>query len=396
MTPSASPLDPNDVDVRLRRRLLGFLGNLRANGYPVGLDEAGDSLRIAVAADLSKSNDLRRGLRCLLCSSQSDWRRFDEIFDAYWRRRGVKQVARTSARPGAGAPRRLPGAEGQTGRTAPPDRVERSIDTDEVAAGTSGRRAGASTAENLAQTDLRHLTQAEELARAHELAERLAARMRYRLSRRQRIRRRGRRLDLRATIHASIPTGGTPVKLRYRRRRRKPLRLVIILDASGSMSQYSTFFLRFLHGVLDHFREAEAFLFHTRLVHISKALRERDPNRAVERMAIVAQGLGGGTRIGDSLETFNRFHAKSVLNGRSVVMIVSDGYDTGAPEKLGREMARLKRRARRIVWLNPMIGWRDYTPEAGGMRAALPHVDLFAPAHNLASLAALEPYLARL
>ena len=396
MTPNASSPDPHDADVRLRRRLLGFLSNLRANGFPVGLAEAGDSLRIALAVDLSRPNDLRQGLRSLLCSSQTDWRRFDEIFDAYWRRRGVKQVVRASARPGAEAPRRLPGANGQTDRMAPPDWVERSVDADEAAAGKSGRRAGASAAENLAQVDLRHLTQAEELARAHDLAERLAARMRYRLSRRQRIRRRGRRLDLRGTIHASIPTGGTPVKLRYRRRRHRPLRLVIILDGSGSMNQYSTFFLRFLHGVLDHFREAEAFLFHTRLVHISKALRERDPNRAVERMAVVAQGLGGGTRIGDSLETFNRFHAKSVVNGRSVVMIVSDGYDTGRPDKLGREMAQLKRRARRIVWLNPMIGWRDYAPEAGGMQAALPYVDLFAPAHNLASLAALEPYLARL
>jgi uncharacterized protein with von Willebrand factor type A (vWA) domain len=396
MTPNASSPDPQDADVRLRRRLLGFLSNLRANGFPVGLAEAGDSLRIALAVDLSRPNDLRQGLRSLLCSSQTDWRRFDEIFDAYWRRRGVKQVVRASARPGAEAPRRLPGANGQTDRMAPPDWVERSVDADEAATGKSGRRAGASAAENLAQVDLRHLTQAEELARAHDLAERLAARMRYRLSRRQRIRRRGRRLDLRRTIHASIPTGGTPVKLRYRRRRRRPLRLVIILDGSGSMNQYSTFFLRFLHGVLDHFREAEAFLFHTRLVHISKALRERDPNRAVERMAVVAQGLGGGTRIGDSLETFNRFHAKSVVNGRSVVMIVSDGYDTGRPDKLAREMAQLKRRARRIVWLNPMIGWRDYAPEAGGMQAALPYVDLFAPAHNLASLAALEPYLARL
>ncbi len=396
MSRNAWPADPQDVDVRLRRRLLGFLRNLRANGFPVGLAEAGDSLRIAVAADLSKANDLRQSLRCLLCSSQTDWRRFDEIFDAYWHRRGVKQAVRASGRPGAGAPRPLPGAEGQTNRSAPPDWVDRAIDTDQTAAGESGRRAGASAAENLAQVDLRHLTQPEELARAHDLAERLAARMRYRLSRRQRIRRRGRRLDLRGTIHASIPTGGTPVKLRYRRRRHRPLRLVIILDASGSMSQYSTFFLRFLHGVLDHFREAEAFLFHTRLVHISSALRERDPNRAVERLAVVAQGLGGGTRIGDSLETFNRFHAKSVLNGRSVVMIVSDGYDTGVPDKLAREMAQLKRRARRIVWLNPMIGWRDYAPEAGGMRAALPYVDLFAPAHNLASLAALEPYLASL
>lgn len=396
MTQSAPSPYPHDIDARLRRRLLGFLSNLRDNGYPVGLDEAGDALHMAVTLDLSKPNELRRGLRCLLCSSQTDWRRFDEIFDAYWHRRGVKQVVRTSANPGAAAPRPLPGTAAQSGRTTPPDRLERAHGTDEAAAGASGRRGGASTAENLAQVDLRHLTQGEELARAHDMAERLAARMRYRLSRRQRIRRRGRRLDLRGTIHASIATGGTPVNLRYRRRHQKPLRLVIILDASGSMSQYSTFFLRFLHGVLDHFRQAEAFLFHTRLVHISKALRERDPKRAVERMAVIAQGLGGGTRIGDSLETFNRFHAKGVLNGRSVVMILSDGYDTGVPDRLAGQMAQLKRRARRIIWLNPMMGWRDYAPEAGGMRAALPHVDLFAPAHNLASLAALEPYLARL
>ncbi len=110
----------------------------------------------------------------------------------------------------------------------------------------------------------------------------------------------------------------------------------------------------------------------------------------------MAQGIGGGTRIGESLAAFNRWHARRVINSRTVVMIVSDGYDTGEPARLDEEMRRLRRRCRRIVWLNPLIGWRDYSPEARGMQAALPYVDLFAPAHNLESLAALEPYLARI
>ncbi len=125
-------------------------------------------------------------------------------------------------------------------------------------------------------------------------------------------------------------------------------------------------------------------------------MRDRDVARAVDRLSLLAQGIGGGTRIGECLATFNRWHAKRVINARTAVMIVSDGYDTGAPERLAEEMRRLRRRCRRIVWLNPLIGWREYAPEARGMQAALPYVDLFAPAHNLASLAALEPYLARI
>lgn len=156
------------------------------------------------------------------------------------------------------------------------------------------------------------------------------------------------------------------MELVWRQRKNKPLRLVVLLDASGSMSMYSAVFLRFMHGILDTFREAEAFVFHTRLIHISPALRERDATRAVERMSILAQGVGGGTRIGESLGTFNRWHAKRAIHARTCVMIVSDGYDTGPAEQLGREMAALRRRCRRIAWLNPMIGWARLC--AGGGR----------------------------
>jgi uncharacterized protein with von Willebrand factor type A (vWA) domain len=266
----------------------------------------------------------------------------------------------------------------------------------DAGSGGTGRSEGASRADLLSAADLRHIIDPEEIEKTHALAARLARSMRARMLRRREARRAGRQLDLRRTIHRSISRGGTPIDLAWRRRKEKPLRLVVLLDASGSMSLYTTFFVRFLHGLLDAFREAEAFVFHTRLVHVSPSLRERNVARAVDRLALMAQGIGGGTRIGESLAAFNRWHARRVINSRTAVMIVSDGYDTGEPADLAAEMRRLRLRCRRIIWLNPLIGWRDYAPVARGMQAALPYVDLFAPAHNLDSLAALEPCLARI
>ena len=375
----------------LTARLVGFVRLLRDNGFAVGAGEAVDAGRLARGIDLMDANELRWGLRALLCARRADWRRFDELFDAYWRRHGMRRALRAGGDPGRAALRRLPGGASAGGL---PDRVEPG-GPGEAPAGAA-RRGGASAAEALSTADLRHVNDPDELARLHELTERLAARLRHRLSRRDRLRARGRRLDLRTTIHRSLAYGGAPMRLAFRRRRLKPLRLVVILDASGSMSVYSAFFLRFIRGVIDNFREADAYVFHTRLVHIGPALRERNVERAVERLSLLTAGWAGGTRIGDSLRAFNRGHAAGLLNGRTVVMIVSDGYDTGPPELLAEELRLIRRRARRLVWLNPMIGWDGYEPAAAGMRAALPHIDLFAPAHNLESLRALEPYLARL
>jgi uncharacterized protein with von Willebrand factor type A (vWA) domain len=383
----------------LRRGLVGFVRTLRDNGFHVGLAESRDALRVLASPVALRPLSLQAALRSLFCATRSDWQRFDGIFEAYWLRRFLRSVKRTSAAPSrsrASLERLF--KDGATPEpTGAPDHVERRAGPDgEEFADGRGRREGASRAEMLESTDLRHIVDPDDVAAAHELAERLARRMRAKLVRRRQARRRGQRLDLRRTIHRSVSHGGTPVDLVWRRRKPKPLRLVILLDASGSMSLYTAFFVRFLHGVVDAFREAEAFIFHTRLAHVSQSLRDRDVARAVDRLALMAEGIGGGTRIGESLATFNRWHAARVIHSRTAVMIVSDGYDTGEPERLAAEMRRLSRRCRRIIWLNPLIGWKGYAPEARAMQAALPYIDLFAPAHSLDSLAALEPYLARI
>lgn len=390
----------DDLGPAVRRRLVGFVRTLRDNGFKVGLAESSDALAILSAPEIDRAAQARPALKALLCGRRSDWDAFDTLFDAFWTGRGVKTrvaVATATAQVNQRTIKTLANAAAQGGTTALPTDVERRDDSGaESEAAPMGKREGASRSENLARTDFRKITDPDAMAEAHAIAERLSRSMRARITRRNRAARRGRSIDLRRTIHASLGTGGTPIHLIHRRPRHKPLRLVLLVDASGSMSLYTAVFIRFVHGVLDHFREAEAFLFHTRLIHVSDALREKDTARALDRLGLMAEGVGGGTRVGESLATFNRWHAARVVHARTCVMIFSDGYDTSAPELLGAEMAALRRRCRRIVWLNPLIGWEGYEPSARGMAAALPHIDLFAPAHTLASLAALEPYLARL
>ena len=391
----------SDIGAALRMRLAGFVRSLRDSGFKVGLAETNDAMRLLQSPLAHRPHELKGAMRALFSGRHSDWQRFDEIFDAYWFAKGIKgaiKASGSSPRKGTKTIRDLMDAAGQKQDGMVGD-VERKPGSEEDQDGdeeTQARREGASIAENLGQVDFRKINDPEAIERAHELAEKLAHSMRVRLTRRDRQKRKGPRLDLRRTIRHSIAHGGTPIDLVRKGPRERQLRLVILLDASGSMSNYTGVFTRFVHGMLDSFREAEAFLFHTRLVHVSSALAERDPARALDRMGLMAQGVGGGTRIGEALAEFNRWHAARVIHSRTCVMILSDGYDTGDPEKLGHEMAALRRRCKRIVWLNPLIGWQGYEPTAGGMAAALPHVDLFAPAHNLDSLAALEPYLANL
>jgi uncharacterized protein with von Willebrand factor type A (vWA) domain len=389
---------PQEAGAALVRRVVGFLHNLRDNGIAVGLGEGRDALRVVAALDLSRPALLRTALRPLLAQRRDEAQRFDTLFDAYWLRRGVKRGGRPApAGSSVGQAVRRPAlGPAPRGLAALADSVAR--DATAAAGSTEGaalQRGGASKVENLARTDFRHLDNPDDLALLDELVERLALSLRRRLHRRRKAARSGERLDLRRMLHASIPHGGEPIEIFRRRTRRRPLRPVLLLDASGSMSQYSAMFLRFLLALLKRLPEGEGYLFHTRLVEIGPVLRERRRAKALERLSLLAEGWGGGTRIGECLATFVKHHAPRALRGRSIVIVLSDGYDTGEPSVLGNAMAALAKRARRIVWLNPLIGWQGYQPVAAGMSIALPYVDLFAPAHNLQSLAALAPQLAR-
>ena len=387
----------DEVSRLVASRLAAFLKTLRDSGFAVGLAEGQDAAELMTAGYAARPGLLRSAFKHLFSARKSDWEKFDGIFDAFWLGKRVRSRSMTSGSSKAAnnpSLKTLADSQRSGGETAM-DQVPSTEDGGVDRAG-EGRMEGASRADNLAEVDFRKLADPAQIEQAHQAAARLARSMRTRLTRRDLARRRGYRLDLRRTIHGNISHGGVPISLVKRQRKEKPLRLVMLLDASGSMSMYTAVFLRFIHGVLDQFREAEAFLFHTRLAHVSDAMKEKDAARALDRLSMMAQGAGGGTRIGESLQTFNRWHAARVIHSRTVVMIVSDGYETGDAALLGREMAALGRRCRRIVWLNPMMAWEGYTPEARGIKAALPHVDLYAPANTLSSLAALEPYLAKL
>jgi uncharacterized protein len=388
----------DEVSRLVSGRLAAFLRTLRDSGFRIGVAESRDAAALMAEGYAARPGLLRSAFKHLFSARKSDWEKFDGLFDAFWLGKRVRSRSRMMASGQAANSPSLKSLDGQPapgGGQSATDQVPSSDDAPEGQSG-EGRMEGASRTENLAEVDFRKLADPDQVAQAHAAAAQLAKVMRTRLTRRDLARRRGYRLDLRRTIHRNISHGGVPISLVKRQRKDKPLRLIVLLDASGSMSMYTSVFLRFIHGVLDEFREAEAFLFHTRLAYVSDAMKERDASRALDRLSIMAQGAGGGTRIGESLQTFNRWHAARVIHSRSCVMIVSDGYETGDAALLGREMAALARRCRRIVWLNPMMAWEGYAPEALGIKAALPHVDLYAPANTVQSLRALEPYLAKL
>ncbi|MEJ2347247.1 MAG: VWA domain-containing protein [Gammaproteobacteria bacterium] len=377
----------------LSGRLVEFVRMLRGEGFRVGVQEGLDALRASVRTGVLDQRRLRWCLRSLLCSDRDEWRRFDRLFDAYWRPANRRSWVQSCAgaplqRGSAGA--RSPGAAGEEAET---DRAHEGDDED---AGSGGARGGASYKESLARSDFRFLTDERQMQAVERMVERLARRMRRRLMRRRRIARQGQRIHLRRTIRHSLQYGGMPLELVFQSRRRRLPRLVLLLDVSRSMSLYSLLFLRFARGIVGVFADAQAFAFHTRLVPVTDALRERDLQRLREKLAVISLGWSGGTRIGECIEHFNRAHAPRILNSRSVVVVMSDGFDTGPPEMLADQLRRLRRRARRIIWLNPLLGREGYEPRARAMEAALPLVDVFASAHNVESLLALESELAKI
>lgn len=374
-------------------RIAGFMAHLRDNGFRLGIAETQTALA-ALAATPADEASVRGALKTVACGSAEDWARFDAVFDSYWRNGGR---VRSKAVP-AGNPahtRNSRSAEGRTGASGGKADAPDNDGKGESEAGGEGRLI-ATTITNRMKKDLRELVAAEDIRAAEQVAWRLGKALRDRRSRRTRAARRGARVDLRRTIRSSLATGGEPMRLAFRQKPDRPVRITALVDVSGSMTPYARPFLAFLAGLMRADATADAYLFHTRLVRVTEALRDEDPLRALNRITLLAEGFGGGSRIGAGLHHFATTHARRLVNGRSVVIILSDGYDSAPSGELAAALERLSRRGCRILWLNPLKGWRDYAPVASGMAAALPHLDLFAPAATLEDIAALEKELARL
>ncbi len=386
------------ADTPIAARVLGFVDHLRMNDFAVGISEARAAIELLTRLDFVSPDQAHRGLKVLLTGRRDEWIRFDDLFEAYWHTRGrerTQDYALTHTEIRSNAPGRRMWQE-HLGDGRGDGVAEASGDDQSDVAGDASGRVVASDRTTRTQTDLRQFTDPDEIAEAERLAFRLARAMRHRLSRRHRPDKTGRRLDMRRMIRANLRHGGEPITLVHTAPPDRPVRLIVFLDVSGSMKPYSRFFLQFVKGLVCTWLDADAYLFHTKLIRVTDAIREKDSVKAMTRLALMADGFGGGTKLGTSIGRFNDVYAKRALNSRSVVVILSDGYDTGSPETLARELGRLKRRARRLVWLNPLLGWRDYAPVTAAMSAAMPFIDHFAAANTLASLAAIETDLKRL
>ena len=377
-------------------RMAGFIGHLRDNGLRLGPAEAALALHALTQIEASDPDAARSALKAVCSGCAEDVEQFDALFDSYWLNGGrvrTRAVPRHQgvAKPNVHSSRNQAGeAGGGAGEASAPDGGEGEAEHD-----GSGKLV-ATRVRNLYKKDLRDLVLPEDIAQAERVARQLGAALRDKRSRRYKAASKGRVLHFRRVMRKSLSSGGEPLALPRKQRPDRPVKIVALCDVSGSMTVYARVFLAFLAGLMRADTASDAYLFHTRLVRISEALREKDALRALARMSVLADGFGGGSRIGGSLAQFSRRYARRFVDGRSVVLVFSDGYDTDPPELLAEALGRLKRRGCKVIWLNPLKGWEGYEPVARGMAAALPHLDAFCSANRLEDLAALERQWGRL
>jgi uncharacterized protein with von Willebrand factor type A (vWA) domain len=353
---------------------------MRAQGSRVGVGELLGAHRALQAIDCASRDQARLALRTVLCSQRVDLERFDLAFMSVF---------------GDG---RAPGRDQPLDELGAIERAALPTFGVPDASGSPAQReaepvaAAWSDIELTLNKDFARYTEAE-MAAARELIARLARRHPTRLSRRTRSSlRRGHTPDLRQTVRASLRTGGEPLHRRWRSRTERPRQVVLICDVSGSMAPYSRMLLQYMHASVAARRRVEAFAFGTRLTRITYELTGRDHDRALDRAAAAVTDFSGGTRIGAALAELNRVHGRRLGRG-SVVVILSDGWDRGDPAELDLEMARLRRAAHRLIWLNPLAAHPDYEPLTRGMRAAVPHTDRLLAGNSLASLEQLAAIL---
>ncbi len=370
----------------LTRAVLRFAALLRREDLPVTLPQATDAVRALDHVDVADRDEMRLALRTVFVTRPEELPVFERCFEAFWR----------AADPGQGGPGPIPLPSVEEPPAPPRAAAAREglalEGWGEPEGGEAGEPLGVpavSDREALTGQDFSTFT-SDQLDEVYRLTVQIARRLARRLSRRRRpLARRG-RLDLRRTLRANLSRPDL-IDLKFRRRKRRKARLVLLCDVSGSMDLYSRFLLQFLFALQNVFGRVETFTFSTRLTRVTDHLRGRAYRQALRRLTEV-RDWSGGTRIGESLAQFNREWPR-LVDRQTIVIILSDGWDTGEPEVLAAELLRIKRRAGRVIWLNPLLGNPSYEPLTRGMAAALPLVDHFAAAHNLAALRALAGHL---
>ncbi len=366
------------------------LSGLGLDGSPGRMIDLAVALR---AIDVGRKRDVYHVMRALVVRRREDIPTFDDAFQTFWRKpsegfttldlRAMGEKRRFRRPRFDPAPLRDPEAVDE-----PPPRA-----TDDEP--TLLARLTYSASEVLRHKDFALMT-GQELDEVRGLLDRFAWRLAQRRTRRFAVGD-GPRLDLRRTVRRSLRHGGEILRWSRRRPRTKPRPLVVLADISGSMERYTRLLLLFLYSLAEGLEQrVEAFVFGTRLTRVTRQLRGRDVDQALAEVSRAVPDWSGGTRIGDALRAFNFDWGRRAARSGSVVLVISDGWDRGEPERLRTEMARLQRSCHRLVWLNPLLGEREYEPLARGMRTALPFVDDFLPVHDLASLEDLARRLERM
>ncbi len=370
--------------------IVHFARTLRRAGFPLGSGQIVEALRAVATTGLTRRDDVRSALFATLVTQPGQRPLFDQAFEAFWRDPELFNKALASLLPQVPMPARerasTPGARRveEALHAGMRSRHEESKTTLELDA-----RQTSSIDEVLAAKDFEQMS-AIEISRTKELLARMKWSLPARLSRRTEPAQRGTRFDLRRTLRKSLKTGGNIVRLERRRRQTRQPPLVILCDISGSMSTYARMCLHFLHG-LTHVRSAatHTFLFGTQLTNVTRALRLRDPDDALAHAAALTPDWDGGTRIADALKKFNRDWSRRVLGQGAIVLLITDGLERDDIASLDAAASRLHHSAKRVVWLNPLLRYDEFSPKASGVKTLIAHVDELRPVHNLLSMANL-------